>query len=151
MGIRDMLKGAADSEGALINKEINKSTKKERDEILSVQEEIITVNPTGNEDVVKSIPTINPVNDNENKEDTSKQKKSVSKKTFPTENKKVSSGGKPLGRKPNSTKNIENRKQYSITMRPSTYDEAVRRAIEEDVPFAKYVERAVLEYMKNHP
>lgn len=55
-----------------------------------------------------------------------------------------------MGRPLNKDKGLLNRKQCTLTMREDIYAAAVAKAMENDVSFAKYVERAVKEYMAAH-
>ncbi len=154
-GISAMLKQAASNEGKLIAKEVEKRVEqKEKTETAPVLAEE-TINEVADTVSEHTEPASEEVTAHEehsaSSAETSKQpRKTTQKKSVSSDNKKSASTGKPLGRRPNSEKNIENRKQYSITFHPSTYEKASQLAMEEDIPFAKYVERAVLEYMKNH-
>ena len=42
------------------------------------------------------------------------------------------------------------RKQYTLTLRPETYQKVMEHATKAELSFAKYMERAVLYYMENH-
>lgn len=68
-----------------------------------------------------------------------KNKKAVKKDEIPK-----NKGGRP----PLDTS--ERRKQYTLTLEPNTYQKIMKRAKEEKLSFAKYVERATLEYIENH-
>lgn len=56
----------------------------------------------------------------------------------------------PGGRPTNKEKGIEGRKQYTLTLKESTYTTILSRAREEEISFAKFMERAALEYIENH-
>lgn len=62
----------------------------------------------------------------------------------------VNSKTKKRGRPFNADKGIINRKQISLTLKSDTHTEVVEKAKEEGLTVSVYVERAVLEYMKNH-
>ena len=55
-------------------------------------------------------------------------------------------GGRPSYQSQGKTK----RQQYTLTLQPEMYKDILDRAASEDISFAKYVERAVTEYIKNH-
>ena len=55
-------------------------------------------------------------------------------------------GGRPL----NKDKGIKSRKQYTLTLKEDTYKLILDKAGEEDLSFAKFMERAALEYIENH-
>lgn len=57
---------------------------------------------------------------------------------------------KKRGRPTNAEKGKVTRKQYTLTLRKETYDFIKSRADEEGLSFASYMERAALEYDKNH-
>lgn len=44
----------------------------------------------------------------------------------------------------------ELRKQYTLTLRPETYQLVMQYATKAELSFAKYMERAVMWYMENH-
>lgn len=54
------------------------------------------------------------------------------------------------GRPTNKEKGIKSRKQYTLTLKEETYKLILEKAGEEDLSFAKFMERAALEYIKNH-
>lgn len=56
----------------------------------------------------------------------------------------------PGGRPTNKEKGIEGRKQYTLTLKESTYALIMAKAREEETSFAKFMERAALEYIENH-
>lgn len=56
----------------------------------------------------------------------------------------------PGGRPTNREKGIEGRKQYTLTLKESTYALILSKARKEELSFAKYMERAALEYIENH-
>lgn len=60
--------------------------------------------------------------------------------------KKKNLGGRPT----NKEKGIQSRKQYTLTLKEDTYQLILKRAGEEDLSFAKFMERAALEYIENH-
>lgn len=64
----------------------------------------------------------------------------VSKKT------NTSKGGRPT----NKEKGIKCRKQYTLTLKEDTYKLIIDSARLEDLSFAKFMERAALEYIENH-
>ena len=72
-------------------------------------------------------------------------KKISSKK--PKENPKPKNLG---GRPTNKEKGIKSRKQYTLTLKEDTYKLILEKAGEEDLSFAKFMERAALEYIENH-
>jgi len=54
------------------------------------------------------------------------------------------------GRPTNEEKGIKSRKQYTITLREDTYKLILDEARAEDISFAKFMERAAIEYINNH-
>lgn len=72
--------------------------------------------------------------------------KKVSSKKPKEEPKPKNLGGRPT----NKEKGIKNRKQYTLTLKEDTYKLILEKAGEEDLSFAKFMERAALEYIKNH-
>jgi len=67
------------------------------------------------------------------------------KETLPeTEVRGESKGGRPKLEKD------QKRQQYTLTLQPSMYQEILAEAAKESMSFAKYVERAVREYIENH-
>ena len=54
------------------------------------------------------------------------------------------------GRPTNKEKGIKSRKQYTLTLKEDTYKLILDKAGEEDISFAKFMERAALEYIENH-
>lgn len=67
-------------------------------------------------------------------------KETSTKQTIKKDTKK-NKGGRP--KKPKD----QLRKQYTLTLRPETYQLIMSKASEENLSFAKYVERAVLDYI----
>ena len=55
-----------------------------------------------------------------------------------------------VGRSTNKEKGIKSRKQYTLTLKEDTYKLILEKAREEDLSFAKFMERAALEYIENH-
>lgn len=90
--------------------------------------------------------------------DTSKKIKKANKTTPKSESpiaemKTVSANDekkRKRGRPANKTKGIENRKQYTLTLKESTYERIMVVAHEEEISFAKFMEKAANEYLKNH-
>jgi hypothetical protein len=62
----------------------------------------------------------------------------------------TSSAGKKRGRRTNEEKGIKNRKQYTITLMEDDYSLFLQKAYEEGVSFAKFMEDAAKEYIRNH-
>lgn len=56
----------------------------------------------------------------------------------------------PGGRRTNKEKGIKSRKQYTLTLTEDTYELIYNSAIKDGLSFAKFMERAALEYIKNH-
>ena len=54
------------------------------------------------------------------------------------------------GRRPNEYYGLKKRKQYTLTLKEDTYDFILDKAREEELSFAKFMERAALEYIENH-
>ena len=81
--------------------------------------------------------------------DTSRKKeppnKTASKPVTPKQKTK-NLGGRPT----NKEKGIQSRKQYTLTLKEDTYQLILQKAREEDLSFAKFMERAALEYIDNH-
>lgn len=71
--------------------------------------------------------------------------KAVSKKSK-KDPKPKNLGGRPT----NKEKGIKSRKQYTLTLKEDTYKFILKKAGEEDLSFAKFMERAALEYIDNH-
>lgn len=71
--------------------------------------------------------------------------KTASKTVIPKQKTK-NLGGRPT----NKEKGIQSRKQYTLTLKEDTYQLILRKAREEDLSFAKFMERAALEYIDNH-
>lgn len=67
------------------------------------------------------------------------------KKTAPSTPQK-NRGGRPT----NAEKGLKTRKQYTLTLKEETYQMILDKAKAEDLSFAKYMERAALEYINNH-
>lgn len=72
--------------------------------------------------------------------------KKVSSKKQKEEPKPKNLGGRPT----NKEKGIKSRKQYTLTLKEDTYKLILEKAGEEDLSFAKFMERAALEYIENH-
>ena len=79
------------------------------------------------------------VNENTNKLESSTPKNLNSKKPKKT-------GGRPT----NAERGIQSRKQYTLTLKEDTYQLILEKAREEDLSFAKFMERAALEYIQNN-
>ena len=71
---------------------------------------------------------------------------SSNEKTQSHEKKKKHAGGRPTYRSQGRTC----RRQYTLTMQPEMYKDILARAASEELSFAKYVERALKEYIENH-
>ena len=56
----------------------------------------------------------------------------------------------PGGRPTNKEKGIQSRKQYTLTLKEDTYNMILDEARKEELSFAKFMERAALEYIRNH-
>lgn len=69
-----------------------------------------------------------------------------SKETAPKKSVTTNKGGRPT----NKEKGIISRKQYTLTLKEETYELIKTKAQEEEISFAKYMERAALEYIENH-
>ena len=54
------------------------------------------------------------------------------------------------GRPTNKERGIKSRKQYTLTLREEDYKEFLDKAGEEDLSFAKFMEKAAKEYITNH-
>ena len=72
--------------------------------------------------------------------------KKVSSKKQKENPKPKNLGGRPT----NKEKGIKSRKQYTLTLKEDTYKLILEKAREEDLSFAKFMERAALEYIENH-
>ena len=73
--------------------------------------------------------------------------------TASTEKKQKKESSKPKkagGRPTNAERGIQSRKQYTLTLKEDTYQLILEKAREEDMSFAKFMERAALEYIKNN-
>lgn len=82
---------------------------------------------------------------NELEPDTSTPKKSAAAST-PKKKEKKNPGGRPT----NKEKGILSRKQYTLTLKEDTYRMILEEAGKEELSFAKFMERAALEYINNH-
>lgn len=72
--------------------------------------------------------------------------KKVSSKKQKEDPKPKNLGGRPT----NKEKGIKSRKQYTLTLKEDTYKLILEKAGKEDLSFAKFMERAALEYIENH-
>lgn len=72
--------------------------------------------------------------------------KKVSSKKQKENPKPKNLGGRPT----NKEKGIKSRKQYTLTLKEDTYKLILEKAREEDLSFAKFMERAALDYIENH-
>ena len=54
------------------------------------------------------------------------------------------------GRPTNKERGLKSRKQYTLTLKEEDYKEFLDRAGEEDLSFAKFMEKAAKEYIENH-
>ena len=64
----------------------------------------------------------------------------------PQKPEKKNQGGRPT----NEEKGIKSRKQYTLTLKEDTYKMILEAAWSEDLSFAKFMERAAIEYINNH-
>ncbi len=62
----------------------------------------------------------------------------------------ASTSEKKGGRPTNEEKGIKSRKQYTLTLKEDTYKLILESARLEDLSFAKFMERAALEYIEKH-
>lgn len=91
--------------------------------------------------------------ENENKETKEPvlyQKPETEIKVTAERNRGKSGKKKTRGRPTNKDLGIDTRKQYTLTLREGTYKLIVEKAREADMSFAKFMERAALEYIENH-
>ena len=72
------------------------------------------------------------------------------KKAAQKKSQETSKNKNPGGRPTNKEKGIKSRKQYTLTLKEDTYKLFLNKAREEDLSFAKFMERAALEYIENH-
>lgn len=110
-------------------------TKKREEKVTPVKDEKISPSAR-KETVVENIP------DEQNSE--KEEKKETVRKT--REQKQKQKQGRP----PLKEKGLKARKQYTLTLLEDTYNQIIESAMMEGVSFAKYMEKAVLEYMENH-
>jgi len=68
----------------------------------------------------------------------------------PTKQEKKSEKKNQGGRPTNEAKGIKSRKQYTLTLKEDTYQMILSEAGKEEISFAKFMERAALEYIENH-
>ena len=87
------------------------------------------------------------------KEALKKETDVVSKKTSPATKPEPSpnvaeknKGGRPT----NKERGLKSRKRYSLTLKEEDYQEFLNRAVDEEISFAKFMEKAAKEYIKNH-
>ena len=122
-----------------VNKLLKAGIEKEEQQIQSAVTVTSVVEKT-EEPIVKEAPVTPPA---EAKEPPKEEKKPASKKKNTNQENK---GGRPT----NKEKGIKSRKQYTLTLKEETYKMILDKAGEEELSFAKYMERAALEYIKNH-
>lgn len=80
-----------------------------------------------------------------------KQSEKTSESVLPTESETDAGNEKhPGGRPTHESKGLVKRKQYTLTMTSDMYKKTLEKAHSEDLSLAKYVERALIEYEKNH-
>ena len=77
--------------------------------------------------------------------------KEITSKKVADKKTKEASPKKNLGGRPtNKEKGIQSRKQYTLTLKEDTYNLFLEKARKEDISFAKFMERAGIEYINNH-
>ena len=122
-----------------VNKLLKAGIENEEQQIKSAGTVASVVEKT-EEPIAEKAPAAPPV---EEKKPPKEEKKPASKKKNTNQENK---GGRPT----NKEKGIKSRKQYTLTLKEDTYKMILDKAGEEELSFAKYMERAALEYIKNH-
>lgn len=84
------------------------------------------------------------VSDRKTVEKTTDLKKTEKKSA--KENISKNKGGRPT----NKERGLASRKQYTLTLKEEDYKMFLSKAGEEEISFAKFMERAAFEYIKNH-
>ncbi len=77
-------------------------------------------------------------------------KKASAKKTTVKEEKVETPPKNKGGRPTNKERGLKSRKQYTLTLKEDDYRTFLEKASEEDISFAKFMERAAFEYIENH-
>lgn len=134
MGLKKMLAQGVANEQAQLNK-ASKPTKPIEKEVAAVVEIVKTEAPADIEIKPSSEPT--PRKKTNGIAPSKKLEKKSEKKNL---------GGRPT----NEEKGIKSRKQYTLTLKEDTYKLILEEARKEDLSFAKFMERAALEYINNH-
>ena len=109
--------------------------KKEAREIKVAPVENKKTQPFVRTETIEDFPTENETEEKEEK--TRKGKEQKPKKQKP-------------GRPSFKEKGLKKRKQYTLTLLEDTYNQIMENATIEGVSFAKYIEKAAVEYMENH-
>ena len=134
MGLKKMLAQGVANEQEQLNK-ASKTAEPIVKEGFAVVEPAKTEAPAEVESKSSSEPT--PRKKNTGTATPKKQEKKTEKKNL---------GGRPT----NEEKGIRSRKQYTLTLKEDTYKMILNEAAKEELSFAKYMERAALEYIENH-
>ena len=134
MGLKKMLAQGVANEQEQLNK-ASKTTEPIAEEVAAVVEPAKTEAPAEVEAKPSSEPA--PQKKKNEKAAPKKQEKKTEKKNL---------GGRPT----NEEKGIKSRKQYTLTLKEDTYKMILEEAAKEELSFAKYMERAALEYIENH-
>ncbi len=138
MAVKDLMKGAAND---------IEQTKKAKAKPAEVVTETQKSEESTTDTTKKENSEINSTETQKKEEPTTDTtKKENSEKDTATDSKQKKSGG----RRPNEYYGLKKRKQYTLTLKEDTYNFIVDKAREEELSFAKFMERAALEYIENH-
>jgi len=94
--------------------------------------------------------TETPAEDESKKSSESTPQKKNTRNTTHKKQAKKTDKKNPGGRPTNEEKGIKSRKQYTLTLKEDTYRMILEEAGKEEISFAKFMERAALEYINNH-
>lgn len=134
MGLKKMLAQGVANEQEQLNK-ASKTAEPIAEEVPAVIEPVKVEAPAEVENQTSSEPI--PRKKNTGTAIPEKQNKKAKKKNL---------GGRPT----NEEKGIKSRKQYTLTLKEDTYKLILEEAGKEELSFAKFMERAALEYIDNH-
>lgn len=158
MGLKKMLLEGVANEYEQLNKASESTTPAEEPTITEGPEETPTAEPAvepAAEPQPMATPTPVPMATPSPKATPTKKNTGTSapkkqEKESSTTKKKVDEDKNKGGRRPNAEKGIANRKQYTLTLKEDTYNMIVSEARKEEISFAKFMERAAIEYINNH-
>lgn len=115
-------------------------------EVAVPTDNIVTESASNDNITVRSADTFSDEGERPAKSDVEKKTNAAKKKSSTG---KTSANGKTLGRPRFEDKGLVRRKQYSVNFRQDLWEAINRIAVEEDRPFSRIVEYAVIEYLNN--